>query len=307
MLGKVLRKPYVPVFCLAALVVCLGAGCPWWFQPQTAKVTTVFTADSGSLKNVVIKALSVDKSVVDVNDIAELWVSIDEIALDRQGTGEDDPGEKVVVYSKDTDPDAEPVNLLDLQEVSRLLSTAEIPADTYTKIRLEISDPHLFLKADDPPVDIDNVKLTAHGHLFIGETFTLEDGDNVLLLLDFGGIHLALNGNGRYVLTPQLHADLTLMDANITATGTIAVDSLDRDNNVFTLILPGDSGEYTVNYVDGVTDIYLYGEPDGSPTGDDTALEEGLEVEVVGLFQVDLSTIDADSIRILTEPPPPSP
>ncbi len=293
MLGLKSRFGILTLLFCAGMLVAIGTGCPRMISAGKAKVTTVFTTDSGSLKNAVMNALNTEKSVVAVDDIYSLTVTIDEISLDSDDGDSTDEStstkSKVVVFTGPVD-----VNLLDLTQVSEALSTAEVPAGTYTKIRLAISNPRLVLNSD-PNTEITNVKLTANGYLFIDQTFTLEDGEQSLLLLDFGGVHLALNGNGRFVLTPQLQADLTLMSADVMSSGEIA--NLDMDANTFTLLLT--DGELSVDY--SGAQIFLETDTD-TATGTEADLADGLMVEVTGLLQVDGSVV-ADSVRILPASP----
>ncbi len=298
MLGFQSRFTFLTLICFVALILAVGSGCPRTVPTGKAKVTTAFTADSGSFKNAIVKALSTEKAVVAIDDVYSLTVTIDEIALDNDDDdaeegeeGDDDKANKakVVVFTGPLD-----VNLLDLTAVSEALSTAEVPAGTYTKIRLAISNPRLVLNSD-PNTEITNIKLTANGHLFINQTFTLQDGEQSLLLLDFGGIHLVQNGNGRYVLTPQLQADLTQMSADVMASGEIA--NLDMDADMFTLLLM--DGELEVDY--STASIFLETDTD-TATGTEANLADGLMVEVTGLLQVDGSVV-ASSVRILPAAP----
>jgi hypothetical protein len=294
MLGLKSRFGILTLLCCATLLMAIGTGCPWTSRGK-AKVTTVFTTDSNPFKSELLKALSTEKAVVAVDDIYSLTVTIDEISLDQEDEGEEEGEEdkankaKVVVFTGPID-----VNLLDLTAVSEALSTAEVPAGTYTKIRLAISNPRLVLNSD-PNTEITDIKLTANGQLFIDQTFTLEDGEQTLLLLDFGGIHLVLNGNGRYVLTPQLQAELTLTSAEAMASGEIA--DLDMDADTFTLLLM--DGDLEVDYSAAL--IFLETDTD-TATGTEADLADGLMVEVTGLLQVDGSVV-ADSVRILPAGP----
>jgi hypothetical protein len=296
MLGINSRVGTLALVCCLALLVAAGSGCPRTISKGKAELTTLITTDSGSLKNEFLKALTSTKDVVVVDDIFSLTVTIDEISLDLVGAiGEEEPEEekankaKVVVFTGPLD-----VNLLDLSGVSEVLSAAEVPAGTYTKIRLAISNPRLVLNSD-PNTEITNVQLTANGHLFIGGTFTLQDGEQSLLLLDFGGIHLVQTGHGGYVLTPQLQADLTLTSAEVMTSGEIA--NLDIDANTFTLLLA--DGELSVDYSTAL--IFLETDTD-TATGTEADLADGQLVEVTGLLQVDGSVV-ADSVRILPVAP----
>ena len=292
MLKTTHRYGFLVVLCAVALVLCLTTGCP---RPVAGKatLTTVFTGDSGSLKNVVLKALMNEKAVVAAEDVYSLTVTLTEVSLDRVGVASDDEEEalkeRVVVFDGSLD-----VNLVDLTGLSEVLSSAEVPAGTYTKIRLEIENPRLVLN-EDTSTEITDVKLTANGHLFIGKTFTLEDGEESLLLLDFGGIHLVRNGQGRYVLTPQLQADLSITSAEAVASGEIS--ELDLDADTFTLLLT--SGSLAVDYSTAV--IFLETDTD-TPTGTEANLADGLIVEVLGTLQVDGGVV-ADSVRIVPATP----
>lgn len=142
---------------------------------------------------------------------------------DDENDGEDDgdEGERLVVFEGATD-----VDLLDPIALSEALTTAEVPAGKYCGIRLNIENPRLVLKSD-PETVITNVHLTANGRLFIKEEFEIQENMDVLILVDFGGMHLVKAGNsGKYVLTPQLKVDISVIDAHTTFTGEIvAVDA----------------------------------------------------------------------------------
>jgi hypothetical protein len=294
------RFGLLALLCCLAFIVAAGTGCPRWLSDGSAKVTTVFTTDSNALKTALVKALVDEKAVVDVNDIESLTVSLDGITLDREG--EEDDGDEGDEVPEDTSEKAkveiyggtQDINLMDLMDLTEVLSSVEVSAGTYTKIRLQISDPRLVLTSD-PETVITDVHLTANDNLFIGKTFTLEDGEQSILLLDFGGIHLTTSGNGSYVLTPQLQADLTLLTAPATSTGEIA--DLKMDADTFTLLLA--DGELVVDY--STAQIFLDTDTD-TATGTEAYLADGLMVDVSGELQVDGSVI-ADSVRILPAGP----
>jgi hypothetical protein len=148
----------------------------------------------------------------------------------------DDEDEKVVIFEGEL-----VVDLLDLTQISEVLSSAEVPAGRYTKIRLSIENPQLVLVGGDPAAPITDIHLTANGHLFISEEFELADGEDMLLMLDFGGIHLVQQGHGGFVLTPQLRADLEQMTATAKLRG--AVVSVDTATQTFLLDVGDDEGE----------------------------------------------------------------
>lgn len=285
--------------CVLSTLTVFGTGCPR--RTELVKVSVALGNTDGKLFGVLLSALDASKTAVDVDDIQSLTVTVTEISLDYAGTGETDgageveeekgingnDGQKVVVFEG-----AQPINIVDLMldGLPELLSTADIPAGHYTKIRLEIEDPQLVLKSDTSEV-ITNVKLTANGHLFISEEFDLPEGQDSLILLDFGGIHLVLNGNGRYVLTPQLRAEITVQDAAVMLSGEIVSVDLDADSMV---VQVGDD-EITVFYAGAA--IFLPTDTD-TPTGTEADFSPGLGVDVAGLLSVD-GTVAASEIHIL--------
>lgn len=301
------ERRYVRTLAWVVGVMAMGAlcvGCP--FQPWQAKgeVTVLFSADAAPLVKAVA-GVAAAKAEVPIEDIESLTVTITKIVLDRAGVAEDDEedaeenGEenggkngdeapsKVVVFSGELE-----VNLLDLVGVSEVLSTAEVPAGKYTKIRLEISNPRLVL-ASDPETEITDIQLTANGRLFVSQQFEIPAGESVLLLLDFGGIHLVPLGNGGYVLTPQLQVTIEITSADVTATGVIS--ALDTDNDTLTLEL--EDGSIEVDY--SGAEIFLPPDTD-TPTGQESDLAVGLTVQVQGTATVN-GPVSASSIHILAE------
>ena len=292
-------KNYLAVSVLMLIVALTTTGCPR-VDEGTGKVTTLITTDASQLKMTLLRVLATGKVYVNPNDVQSLTVTVTKIDLLRQGDDGDDEadddedkgssGGAVVVFEGAVD-----VNLLDLEGVSEVLSNAEVPAGSYTKIRLSIENPRLVL-VSDPETEITDVHLTANGRLFVNEDFTIEDGDNKLLLLDFGGIHLVGQGNGGYVLTPQLDASLSLVDADVVASGEL----LTVDNAVDSLTIALPEGSATVDYSTAV----IFGLLDtDTPTGTEVDLVVGSSITVTGLLQVDGSII-ASSVRVVAPPAP---
>ena len=205
---------------------------------------------------------------------------------DEQG-GDDDSGEdegdddSVVIFQGSQD-----IDLVSLDNLSQVFSTNSIPAGTYHGITLKISNPRLRL-ASDPNTEITDIHLTCNDHLFINADFEIPEGGNSLIKLTFNGVHLIREGNGSYVLTPQLDASITVTDANVTVDGAIA--SVDSGASSFTVTLA--DGDVTVLY--GGAGIFLPADTD-TPTGTAADLTVGATVNVVG-------TIDADGVVTATE------
>lgn len=184
------------------------------------------------------------------------------------------------------------VNLKELDAVSEILSQANIPSGKYNGIRLNIEDPELVLVGGDPQNPITDIQLTANGRLFIKEKFEVAEGENVLIIIDFGDIHLVETGNGSYVLTPQLRVILDLVSADVEITGIIT--SVDSDLTTITVLTDG-GDEFLVDLNDLTEVSFSNGDPADFA---DLAVDQMVEVE--GTLNVD-NTIDATSVEIEVE------
>ena len=285
--------------CLASLLV-LGLGCSSGSGgivagSGTATVTALVAVDSQSVaqSQAAMELLELG-APVPVTEIESLTVTITEISLDRyvEDGGDDEP--KIVIFSGAMD-----VNVLDLTEVSEVLSCVDVPADVYTKIRLSITNPRLVLKSD-PLTVITDIHLTANGRLFVSEEFELPEGESYLIILHFTDLHLVERGNGGYVLTPQVRADIQIDPAEVCICGTIV--SIDKDEDTLILGLCSDQGsEIEVLYTDAL--IYRAADTD-TPTGTEDDLVEGICVRVRGTLWVD-HVLAAETIRILCGQPVP--
>lgn len=267
--------------CAAGLVAIGLTGCP---AVGPTRVVAAFTSDGNVAKSLVEQVLAgTDKADVPMADIASLTVTITEISLDASGSAEEEA--KVVVFEGSTD-----VDLLDLQGVSEIISEAEVPPGTYTKIRLSIDNPRLVLAAE-PDVTLTDIQLTANGRLFVSQSFEVPEGQTSLIILDFGGVKLVQQGNGGFTLTPQLDVSLTVTDADVTASGTVA--SVDAEAS--SLVLTVGDGEINVDLSQAV--VFLSTDTD-TATGSIASLSAGLTVTVEGLLNVD-GSITAAVVRIV--------
>ena len=270
-----------------------GVGCPrGGGGGKDGRITILFGSATKSLQEAILTAV-VPKAVVAADDIYSLTVTVTEISLD---TGDDDDGDDeggddkshhggVVVFEGSQD-----LELISLEGLSEVFSTADIPAGTYAKVRLSIENPRLRLN-DDPETEITNIKLTANGQLFVSETFEVPEDGNSLIELTFEDLHLVRNGNGRYVLTPQLRADIAVSSADVAATGTVASVDADNDSMVVTLA----EGDVTVLYAGA--SIFLPADTD-TPTGTEADLVVGASVDIAGTIDLD-GVITATEIRLL--------
>lgn len=206
---------------------------------------------------------------------------------------EDDDGGQETVFQGSVD-----VNVLDLTALSEVLSSAIIPAGDYCRIIIRITDPRLVL-VSDPNTVITNVQLTANGRLFIQDHFDLNDGDEVLIIVSFGSIHLVETGvPGRYVLTPQLRADVTVEDATVLIAGTI--ETVDDETLIITVRT--ESNDLFEVFADGTTVIHTDDDADDPDISVDVTLafadlEVGQDVLVTGLLTVG-GQVEADDIEV---------
>ena len=247
-------------------------------------------------------AAKVAAGEVDTENIASLMVTLTEISLDHVNgppaaeeegegeiaeEGEANAGNKIVVFSGSVD-----LELRDLIGVSELISNADIPAGRYTKIRLSIEDPHMTL-VSDPDTVITDIQTTANGRLYVSSHFEVPEGQDSLILLDFQGLHLVQTGNGGYVWTPQLRAEISVEPADVQVQG--QVESLDTEADTLSLLT--DSGSEAVQVAYAGAAIYLPEDTD-TPTGTEADLSAGTSVIVEGTLSVS-GDITATAIWVL--------
>lgn len=215
---------------------------------------------------------------------------------DDDDIDEDSDGGQETVFSGSFELD-----VLDLTALSEVLSTAIIPAGDYCRIIIRIEDPRLVL-VSDPDTVLTNVHLTANGRLFIQDHFDLNDGDEVLIIVSFGSIHLVQAGaSGRYVLTPQLRAEVSIEDAAVLIEGEI--ETVNDETQIIT-IRTASNDVYEV-FADGATVIHSDDDADDPDTVTQVTLafadlEVGQNVLVAGLLTVS-GQVEADDIEIADE------
>jgi len=168
-------------------------------------------------------------------------VVLDDAAIDDDDSG---TGGHYTVFDGLQDFD-----VVDPSGLSEILSSADIPSGRYCKIRLYVEDPRLLLVEDEPfdpedPPYRTNVQLTANGRLFIGRHFELEPGGETLIEIIFEGLHLVAPGTcGKYVLTPQMRAEVGVIDAEIQQEVTFVSVDCETDTLV---VETGEAVELTV-------------------------------------------------------------
>ena len=273
---------------LSALMLWGLSGCQ---PPPQERVAVLVSGDLEPDNKSVDKKNNND---VYTEDIESLQVTLTEIVLDQANTpplspgeGEEAAGGKIVVFSGSVD-----LEMRDLIGVSELISEADIPAGRYTKIRLAIENPRLTL-VSDPETVITDIQTTANGHLFVSEEFEVPAGQDSLILLDFQGLHLVKTGNGKYVWTPQLRAEISVEAADVQVQG--AIESVDTEAD--TLMLLPDSGTEALPVDYAAAAIYLPDDTD-TATGTEADLVPGTAVIVEGELSVS-GEITAAAVWIL--------
>ena len=259
------------VACAALLSTVLLAGCPT-NRSHPGKATVALTAQGGA------------KADVPLGSMEQFVVTVTEVAFEETSDGDGEP-ERVIVFDGAVD-----VDLVDLTTISEVLSSSEVPAGTYTKVRISIENPRLVLK-EDPGTVLTDIQLTANGRVFVSDSFEVPEG-NILILLELGGLKLVALGNGGFTFTPQLEVDVDVVSADAQLSGeVVATDPA--------------SGEITVALQDGTADvvvtdadIYLPTDTD-TPTGVPASILVGDSVRVTGTLMVDGSVV-ATTVVILT-------
>lgn len=112
-------------------------------------------------------------------------------------------------------PNGDPItlNLLDLDGINQILTTASVPSARYSKLRLDISDASVTW----PDGTIEPVTIVANGKVDLNFQGSVDvaDGESLTIQLDFSAedsLKLAETGNGRLILRPQIFVT-TGMDA----------------------------------------------------------------------------------------------
>ena len=156
---------------------------------------------------------------IDLTGVSAVNVTFTGMVLyqDDEEDGEEDGGmdleiNPVVLANEGT------INLLDFQNGAVILvGSADIPVGTYKKIRLLVSDVTVVQDDDgnpDTPEIVNPVQLSS-GKIDIHFSFTLEDGEEADVILDFDAaesVHLNETGNSKYILRPVVnHVSTTIL------------------------------------------------------------------------------------------------
>lgn len=270
----------VMILATALTLVLVASGCPK--LDPLGHVTVLMSADLEAGEKLLLPKLG----AVDVGEIESLVVTLTEISLDRSSdppADGPDASSEIIVFSGAVD-----IELLDLLGISEIITTDEVPAGHYTKVRLSIENPRMILVAEPDEV-ITDIQTTASGRLFVSTPFFVPEEQDSLILLDFQGLHLVETGAGKFVWTPQLRALVSVEPAAVLVEGDI--ESVDTGAETLLLLL--DSGELVLVHY-GEADIIL--PDDTAGTADD--LEEDGRVVISGVLDVS-GVVTAEVIWIL--------
>lgn len=226
-----------------------------------------------------------------VDDFAEAWVTVESVTM--IGANDNDESGEVVL--------TEPVrmDLLSLDSIALVVSAADIGAGSYSKIRLQISDPE-FVRDDDSVFSGDDIQLVANGHVDIntqGDVFIVANEVTVVSLdvdLD-NSVQINQTGNGRYILRPQIFVDNeTSGEEGIIIDGAV-ITSMNLSTGVFTIETPGSQGDLDLNV--RTTNQTAITSVVGLPLGLATLLV-GSHVDIVGTIDVETGVVTASTIRV---------
>lgn len=234
------------------------------------------------------------------NDVAQGMTGVVRVKPDNNGQNTRAAGRAinndVPIFNGSVD-----VDLVDLAQLSEVLTEANIPPGDYCGLRMDIENPRLVL-ANDPTTVITNVRLTANGRLFAKEHFTVPDVDNVLITVNFGGTHLVEAGNsGQFVLTPRLRVSINAEDAATTVEGEII--GVDTENQVIQVETQTDVIDVAVDPNTVITsddDLDDVNDQGTDATLTFASLAVGQTVSVEGFNTLD-GPVNADFIEIADE------
>lgn len=187
------------------------------------------------------------------------------------------------------------VDLLDLTRVADLLSTASIPAGSYTGVELMITRATL-LRADNPEVPID-VALSNNGTYTLNIALEVTEDSSGLLYLELGGLNLFQQDESTYQLAPDFSASLRESVANSRVEGTI--ESVDSASHTF--VLAAGAARFTVDF--NGAEIFLPADFE-TPSGTASSLVVDTDVAISGTVGLD-DTVAPETIVILDLPDTP--
>jgi len=179
-----------------------------------------------------------------VNDLKQVWLTVESVTLIRSGTQIGD-GTGPIVLSQPIRAD-----FLAVGSVALVLAAAEVAEGTYSKIRLQVSDPEFVLK-NDSVVTASEIQLVADGHVDLNFQGGFEIGSDstAVLSLDLNlekSIEVNATGNGRFILRPQIFVDSVSSEAKEAIVLGATVVARDSSSRQLELQPPGSQTSMTV-------------------------------------------------------------
>ena len=158
----------------------------------TTNTTPEVYAGTGHL-NIMITDAPAEK------EVSGIEITIASIAVHPADTDGDDTDDEDDWITSDMQFD-DPIDLLELQGVVQELADDELPAGSYTQIRVEITAVNVYYADDE---DTSYPAELPSGILKLVHPFTITNDENTTLVLDFSGKEsLTFTGNGKVIFKP---------------------------------------------------------------------------------------------------------
>jgi len=215
-----------------------------WLRVMAAAVAFIFVAgcdDDNSTNNTSGEgAVILVMHDAPVDDFKEVWLTVESVTM----IGDADSNHSEVLLSEGVRMD-----FLDLDSISQVLAIVNVQSGTYSKIRLQVSDPE-FVRDDDSVFTEPEVMLVANGHVDLNPQGTITiDADSLhIISLDLDletSLQINQTGNGRYILRPQIFID--------------GDDDIDDDGDGDEGVTIGHATIVSINLVSGVLVVSLPG------------------------------------------------
>lgn len=281
------RGGYPIVFGICIIVLLVMGACSGDKAISPTGVPTPMPAYSGLGKAVIL----IHDAPVD--SLQEVWLTVSSVRLIGANGGS--KGETLLY---------EPMRLdfLKLDSVSRLLTVADLEAQTFSKIRLEVSDPE-FVDKNGEVIESSDIKLVANGKVDLNfqHPVSIEADELTVVSIDLdldNSIQVNQTGKGKFILRPQFKVDAVL-DSSVTDSS-ITVEMVDatiiRTNpsaGTIDVELPGSPAILVVvvnpgtNYLNGSGDVITFAD-----------LKPATRVFIFGYFDAASGNFVATEIRL---------
>jgi hypothetical protein len=193
-------KVLLPVFLFMFVLAGCGGGGGGGGGANQAPQPAEAQADTGK-----ITVLVGDNAL---DGISAVLIDIEDILLLGGDDDDDDQGQISLIDGPIND-----VNLLDLQYVTTLLADTEVPAGTYSKIRLLIDSLTIFEIGDEEQANPIEAQLPANGKIDLNPQgdIIIGPGEELIVQVDIDlhrSIKVTLTGNSKYKFRPVIFVDV---------------------------------------------------------------------------------------------------